>query len=69
MPKFWMINDRNQGGIGPDRNSAGPTFWVSDGGPLNDIANWQKVTAANFQKLLAAAADQFPALPHAQNED
>jgi esterase/lipase superfamily enzyme len=64
-----MINDRNLGGTGPDRNSAGSTFWVSDGGSLDEIGNWKKVTAANFQKLLAAAADEFPPLPHSQNED
>jgi esterase/lipase superfamily enzyme len=69
MPKYWMINDRNNGGIGTDRSNTGLTYWVSDAGPLNDITHWQKVTPTNFQKLLAAAADQFPALDHADNED
>ena len=64
-----MINDRNNGGIGPDLNSAGLTYWVSDEQPLTDIKSWQKVTAANFQKLLAAAADEFPALDPAKNEE
>ena len=68
MPKYWMINDRSQGGVGPDVNTAGVTYWVSDKLPLTDISNWQKVTAANFQKLLVAAADQFPAYDPAENE-
>jgi esterase/lipase superfamily enzyme len=68
MPKYWMINDRSQGGVGPDVNKAGVTYWVSDKVPLTDINNWQKVTAANFQKLLVAAADQFPAFDPAENE-
>jgi esterase/lipase superfamily enzyme len=63
-----MINDRSQGGVGPDVNKAGVTYWVSDKVPLTDINNWQKVTAANFQKLLVAAADQFPAFDPAENE-
>jgi esterase/lipase superfamily enzyme len=63
-----MINDRSQGGVGPDVNTNGVTYWVSDKQPLTDINNWQKVTAANFQKLLVAAADQFPAYDPAENE-
>ena len=61
MPKYWLISDRNNGGIGPGINNAGLTYWVSEGGDLTNIANWQKTTAANFQKLLAGAADSFPA--------
>jgi esterase/lipase superfamily enzyme len=68
MPKYWLISDRNNGGIGGDRNVGGLTYFVSDGGPLNNIANWQKVTATQFRTLLAAAADAFPALPHGENE-
>jgi esterase/lipase superfamily enzyme len=60
MPKYWLISDRNNGGVGGGMNNAGLTYWVSDGGDLTDIANWQKVSAANFQSLLADAADQFP---------
>jgi esterase/lipase superfamily enzyme len=68
MPKYWMINDRSQGGVGPDVNADGVTYWVSDKQPLTDINNWRKVTAANFQKLLVAAADNFPAHDPAENE-
>src|SRR5437660_11352281 len=44
MPKYWMINDRSQGGVGPDINTAGVTYWVSDKQPLTDIKNWRQVT-------------------------
>lgn len=63
-----MINDRSQGGTGPDVNFDGVTYWVSDKQPLTDIKNWRQVTGGNFQKLLAAAADKFPALDPAENE-
>ena len=68
MPKYWMINDRSQGGVGPDVNTGGMTYWVSDKQPLTDIKNWRQVTRANFQKLLVAAADKFPAHDQAENE-
>jgi hypothetical protein len=68
MPKYWMINDRSQGGVGPDVNTAGVTYWVSDKQALTDIKNWRQIPAANFQKLLVAAADKFPARDPAENE-
>lgn len=61
MPKYWLISDRNNNGVGQGMNNAGLTYWVSDGGDLTQIASWQKVSGGNFQKLLADAADQFPA--------
>ena len=45
-----MINDRSNGGVGPDVNFDGVTYWVSDKQPLTDINNWRKVTPSNFQK-------------------
>jgi len=68
MAKYWMISDRDRGpggiGTGTGMNDAGLTYWISDTTPLNKIDNWKKVSAANFKKLLiAAAADAF--LPHA----
>jgi esterase/lipase superfamily enzyme len=68
MPKYWMINGRSQGGVGPDVSTDGLTYWVSDKQGLNDIKNWRKVTAANFQKLLVAASDKFPKYDQAENE-
>lgn len=69
MPRYWLISDRNNGGTGTGRNVAGLTFFVSDGGPLDDIGSWKKVTGAQFRTLLVAAADEFPALPHEENEN
>jgi hypothetical protein len=68
MPKYWMINNRSQGGVGPDVSADGMTYWVSDKQPLTDIKNWRKVTAANFQKLLVSASDKFPTYNQAENE-
>jgi esterase/lipase superfamily enzyme len=69
MPKYWMINDRSNGGIGPDPNTTGLTYWISDEQPLTDIKSWQKISAASFQTLLKAAADEFPALDPSKNEE
>jgi esterase/lipase superfamily enzyme len=63
-----MINDRTRGGVGPDVNFDGLTFWVSDKLPLTDIKNWRQITRANFQKLLVAAADRFPVYDQEENE-
>jgi esterase/lipase superfamily enzyme len=69
MPKYWMINDRDKGGIGTSPNTGGLTYWVSDKTPLNVIGNWTKVSASSFSTQLKAAADAFPAIPPGQNED
>ena len=69
MPKYWLISDRNNGGTGTGRNVAGLTYWVSEAGPLNNIANWQRITSTQFRTLLAAAADAFPAVPPGENEN
>ena len=69
MPKYWMINDRDRGGTGTSPNTRGLTYWVTDNGPLNQISNWKSVTANQFQTLLKAAADAFPALPPGDNLD
>src|ERR1043166_7156927 len=63
MPKYWLVSDRNNGGTGQGLNTtrAGLTYWISDGGDLTQIGNWNSVSAAQFQTLLAGAADQFPA--------
>ena len=63
MPKYWLISDRNNGGVGQGMNNSRPglTYFVSDGGDLTNIGSWQKVSGGNFQKLLADAADLFPA--------
>lgn len=63
-----MINDRSSGGVGPDVNLDSIAYWVCDKLPLTEIKNWRKVTGANFEKLLAAVADKFPAHDPAKNE-
>ena len=64
MPKFWMISNRAVKN-GQPSGSLGPLgYYVSDKGPLDNFANWQKVTPANFRTLLIAAADAFPAIDH-----
>jgi esterase/lipase superfamily enzyme len=71
MPKYWMINDRNNGGVGtsPNTTAEGLTYWVTDKTPLNIIGNWQKISASSFATQLKAAADQFPAIPPGENQD
>jgi esterase/lipase superfamily enzyme len=63
MPKYWLISDRNNGGVGNGLNTtaAGLTYWVSDGGDLTQISSWNRVSASQFQTLLAGVADSFPA--------
>jgi esterase/lipase superfamily enzyme len=68
-PAYWMISDRviEAGGFDEDR---GPlTYWVSDKGPLNVLANWRQVPVADFKSMLIAAADQFPLLKQGENEE
>ena len=62
MPKYWLISDRNNNGTGQGMNTAGLTYWVSDGDDLTSISSWQKMRNAKaFQTVLANTADQFPA--------
>jgi esterase/lipase superfamily enzyme len=68
MPKYWLISDRNNNGTGTGLNNNGLSYFVSDVAPLNNIANWRRVSARSFQTQLAAAADQFPDLAPGQNE-
>src|SRR5882762_6751960 len=69
MPTYWMISNRTveTSGFGSDQ---GPlSYWVSDQGPLTTFKNWKKRSADDFKKLLVAAANRFPALDHAENEN
>lgn len=62
LPKFWMITDRNRtdGGLGQKR--AELSYWVSQGGAVDDFANWKFTTKDRFQKLLLGATDEFPVI-------
>ena len=68
MPAYWMITDRAiKNGLPTD--DQGPLkYFVSDKAPLDNFKNWQPVSSDAFTKLLTAAADQFPALDHSENE-
>jgi esterase/lipase superfamily enzyme len=69
MPKYWMISDRTvlADGFGGDRG--GLSYWTSDGGPLDVFASWKPASHDDFKQALIAAADSFPVLPQAANED
>lgn len=68
MPTYWMISNRALENGQPGSTRGPLTYWVSDTAPLNVFANWRQVSAADFQTMLAGAADQFPSFPHADNE-
>jgi esterase/lipase superfamily enzyme len=69
MPKYWMISLRNSGGIGDDRNSAGPTYWLTDIDSIDQITNWTRVPFAQFRKALISACADFPDLPQERHEE
>jgi esterase/lipase superfamily enzyme len=68
MPAYWMISNRALENGVPGSSRGPVTYWVSDAGPLNVFPNWQQASAADFQTMLAGAADQFPALDQGNNE-
>src|SRR5947209_18509087 len=63
MPRYWMISDRTVDvagkKFGSDRNPK-LTYWVSDGGSLDQGASWNNVSADEFQSQLLAAIATFP---------
>lgn len=64
MPRRWMITDRAVDGqdLGSSRSRAAEalTYWVSDGGPIDQLSSWRKASLASFQKALSAAAGALP---------
>lgn len=69
MPRFWMISLRDNGGIGSNRNSQGPTYWTSDNEDTSQIANWKRVPFNQFRKALIDACAQFPDLLQSQHQE
>ena len=75
MPAYWMISDRAikngmpTGEQGPLKYYVNDTSFDDSLPPFGNFKNWQSVSADAFKKLLAAAADQFPALEHGENEN
>jgi esterase/lipase superfamily enzyme len=69
IPKYWMISDRAIKDGVPTGDIAPLTYWVSDNGPLDNIANWRFVSMSDFKDMLVAAAEEFPEKSHASHED
>jgi esterase/lipase superfamily enzyme len=69
MPNYWLITNRTivSGGFGADRGDL--SFWVADTGPLDQFSSWTSIAAADFKTQLISAADAFPQLAPAANED
>lgn len=63
-----MISDRNvlDGAFGLE--PAPLSYWVGDHGPLDQFKNWKRVEAGDFKGMLVGAADKFPVVDHANNE-
>lgn len=70
VPAYWKITDRLFDANGVPTGDKGPLrYFVADNGPLDDLKSWKELAVADFQAQLTAAADQFPLLPHAENEN
>src|ERR1035441_10147063 len=61
MPAYWMITDRAIKNGVPTGDQGPLKYFVSDQGPLDNLNNWQNLSADAFQKLLAGAAALFRA--------
>jgi esterase/lipase superfamily enzyme len=68
MFTYWMISNRDREGDGFGSERAALSFWVSEGGDLDDFSVWIEVDHDKFRDELIAAADNFPSLPHEANE-
>jgi esterase/lipase superfamily enzyme len=68
MPAYWMITDRAITNGVPTGDRGPLKYFVGDKVPLNDFNNWTLVSADAFKQLLVAAADNFPEMPHGENE-
>jgi esterase/lipase superfamily enzyme len=70
-PAYWMISNRSvnadKSGFGTDLGSL--SYWTSDAGPLDQMANWTRRPPADFQRALVAAADAFPSPAGDGNQD
>lgn len=80
MPAYWKITNRVFDANGIPTGNQGPLqYFVADQPPYdaslqgqnqqNNLKVWQSVTVNDFKQQLITAADQFPPLPHRQNED
>src|SRR5881394_917191 len=70
MPKYWRISDRAIRNGQPSSTEQGPlSYWVADGLAKDGTIDWRKITAAQFQTQLKAAADAFPTVAPSAHED
>jgi esterase/lipase superfamily enzyme len=69
MPAYWKISDRAIVNGLPTGDQGPLQYYVSDQGPLDNMANWKVVSADDFATLLKGAANEFDALPQGANED
>jgi esterase/lipase superfamily enzyme len=69
MPTYWMISNRavKTNGFGDTRDQL--SYWVSDQPGLTKFKNWKRVSPDRFKALLVAAAEKFPTLESADNEN
>lgn len=69
-PKYWRISDRALRNGQPSSVDRGPiTFWIASELAGDGTIAWERVTAAQFETLLKAAADAFPVIDPAEHED
>lgn len=70
MPDYWMISNRLVSNGVPGSAQGPLAFYIANAGSdLTNFASWQPISADQFKTLLKAAADQFPKLDHADNEN
>jgi hypothetical protein len=60
MPRYWTITDRAIDNSQPTTDVGDFAYWTGDKANLDPLTNWTSVSAADFQKQLIAATDQFP---------
>jgi len=70
MPDYWMISNRLVSNGIPGAQKGPVSFYTANVGEnLQDFRSWSPISYDKFKTLLIAAADQFPILDHANNEN
>lgn len=69
MPKYWMISDRNVSDAGLGGSHSGLSYWVTDSEQVDTFSVWTRRNGAQFQKLLAATAGEFPVIVDPDQQD
>src|SRR5262245_15413950 len=71
VPTNWMISDRDinraTSAVGDTRGNL--SFWISDGGPLDQLASWKEITKDQFQALVEQAVAAFPSILDAAHQE